>query len=62
MPQAGAIKRTSDDLSPFFLTVEENHYVMNFTTRWDQWQEKLLCYRQWHWLLNTKKSNTTTKK
>ena len=40
MPQAGAIKRTSDDLSPFFLTVEENHYVMNFTTRWDQWQGK----------------------
>lgn len=42
MPQAGAIKRTSDDLSPFFLTVEENHYVMNFTTRWDQWQEKII--------------------
>ena len=42
MPQAGAIKRTSDDLSPFFLTLEENHYVINFTTRWDQWQEKII--------------------
>jgi hypothetical protein len=42
MPQVGAIKRTSDDLNPFFLTVEENHYVLNFTTRWDQWKEKII--------------------
>lgn len=41
-PQIGNQKRTSEDASPFTIAIESGGYVLNFSTRWDRWQEKII--------------------